>query len=146
MIINKKRIPTFGYQVVLLDYGLVMHKDWIKNKKELKEFNELMMEEFHWTLHNLLQRKRNFYHILEEKGVPFVPRKKILHMIQKLRPLIYQHWYNILRPHNKSDLNDIILLYHVHDPVDFQKFFLETFTKPSDKINLKMFGIKITYH
>jgi hypothetical protein len=135
ILINKKDIPTYGYQILLIDYGLVTNKNWLQTKKELKYFNELILEEFKWTINNLCSQT-NFFQILEKNNVPFIPVKKVLTKIKTIRPKIYQYWYDILKVHN-SNLDDIVLLYHVNNPKEFHTFFLEAFEIPFDKINLK---------
>jgi len=118
-------IPTYGYQVNIIDYGLVLHHNFkLKTKNmlgydEKKLYENSIKDELKKTLARLLFNHSVFHKILSNKDINF----------DEIRDSFYDSNKGKVLQSITNDKNDVFYLYTMINPLQWEKLILGKYFK-----------------
>lgn len=122
--IFNKLVPTLGYQYIILDFGLVLHPNFLLNKEEKERYNYFLNNEINTIIKRLIIFEKN----------DFIKKLVNINYKTKHESIIYSKFlksaeYILLEKFALND-EDRFYLYQIIFPGSFQKEYLGiNFTK-----------------
>jgi hypothetical protein len=119
-----KLVPTLGYQYIILDYGLVLHPDFLLDKEEKKKYDYFLNNEINTVITRLIIFEKN----------DFIKKLVNINYKTKHESIIYNKFLKsaeyVLLENFALNNEDRFYLYQIIFPGSFQKEYLGiNFTK-----------------
>lgn len=121
-------IPTYGYQLQIIDYGYVLHNNFefierieMGNKNERDVHNKGMESEIKIVISRLLVNNSKFYKTLQKKQIKI----KWAEIFEKFYDSNKGKILQTLFPQNIISKNDLLNLYMLINPIEWEKVILE---------------------
>jgi hypothetical protein len=129
ILLDNIKIPSYGYQFSFIDYGLILHKSFILNKKEKKKI--IRYKTYNWDLNNFIIKA--LLHIKYAKNAKTKKREEFMSFFYQNYKSLFERISLIIKTNFDKIKSDKMLYYMTIIYVGiYNKNILKEFFRKSD--------------